>query len=102
MVDGLPPKAVLKVAALEQRMLDEDLAQGRTLPSDDTDLILRFCKFLEGAIHGALVMPQSIPMEHWAFYEKTVERLAAAGELPGEAKEGFEAANHDVFFRIMA
>jgi hypothetical protein len=102
MIDGLSSKAVLKAAAMERRMLEEDGALGRTPSSEDTDSILAFCMFLEGAARGAWVMPPSIPMEHWAFYEKTVERLAAAGELPYVAKEDFEAANHDVFFRSMA
>ena len=43
-----------------------------------------------------------MPMEHWTFYGKTVERLVAAGKLPREVQEDFEAANHDVVFRIMA
>ena len=36
------------------------------------------------------------------FYIKIVEQLVAARELPREAKEEFEAANHDVFSRILA
>ena len=102
MIDGLPPKAVLKAVAIERFMLEEDLAQGRTLPSDDTASILTFCRFLEGAVHGRLVLPRTMPMGHWTFYIMIVERLVAAGELPREAKEDFEAANHDVFSRIMA
>ena len=102
MVDRLPPKAVLKAAARERLMLDEDLAFGRIVSSEDTALILNFCRFLEGvALHG-LVLPRTMPMEHWTFYRRTVERLVAAGELPHQVQEEFEAVNHDVFFRIMA
>ncbi len=102
MIDSLPPKAVRKAVAIERFMLEEDLAQGRTLPSDDTAAILTFCGFLDDATCGAAVMPPSMPMEHWAFYKRTVERLVAAEELPRKAKEDFEAANHDVAFCIMA
>jgi hypothetical protein len=91
-IDGLPPKAVLKAVAMEQHMLDEDLALGRTPPSDDTASVLRFCRFLEGAAHGALLMPRNVPMKHWAFYAKTVERLVAAGELPCEVQQDFKPA----------
>jgi len=100
MIDSLPPKAVLKAASLQRGMLNADLAMGRTPPSEDTDLILAFCRFIGGATHGALVMPPSISMEHLAFYQKTVERLAAAGELPGKAKTDFETVNHDLLFCI--
>lgn len=92
MIDGLPSKAVPKVAALERRMLEEDLALGRTFPNKDTSLILGFCKFVEAVVHGRLVLPSVMPMDQWAFYGKTVERLAAAGELPRGKNEDFEAA----------
>ena len=102
MIDGLPPKAVLKAVAIERFMLEEDLAQGRTLPSDDTASILTFCRFLADPARGGLTLPRTMPMEYWAFYEKTVERLAAAGELPRGVQEDFETAFHDVFSRNMA
>jgi len=102
MIDRLSPKAVLKAAAMERLKLDEDLAQGRTLPSEDTDSILTFCRFLVGAVHGGLIWPRARPMEHWTFYVKTVGRLVAAEELPRDVKEGIEAAFHDVCCCIMA
>ncbi len=92
MIDGLPPKAVLKAVALERRMLEEDLALGRTFANKDAPLILSFCKFLESVVHGRLVLPSVLPVEHWAFYGKTVERLATAGELRSGKLENFEAA----------
>ena len=101
-IDGFPPKAVLKAVAIERFMLEEDLAQGRTLPSDDSASILTFCRFLEGTALGWLVLPRTIPMGQWMFYIKIVEQLVAARELPREAKEEFEAAKHDVFSRILA
>ncbi len=91
MIDGLPPKAVLKAVALERRMLEEELAFGRTFPKKDASSILSFCKFLESVVDGRLILPSALPMDHWAFYGKTVERLAAAGELPPRKLENFEA-----------
>ena len=102
MIDGLLPKAVLRAVAIERFMLEEDLAQGRTPPSDDTGSILTYCGFLEDVARGELVLPRTIPIEHWAFYQKTVERLVMAGELPREVQEDFETAFHEVFFRIKA
>ncbi|HXR04116.1 MAG TPA: hypothetical protein VN836_05345 [Verrucomicrobiae bacterium] len=102
MIAGLPPKAVLKAAAEEQLTLEEDLASGRTMPSDDTASIFTFCRFLEGALHGSLVLPRTMPMEHWTFYLKIVGRLVAAEELPCQTKDDIEAAFRDVFCCIMA
>jgi len=102
MIDGLAPEAVLKAAAKEQGKMNEDLASGRTVPSEETTLIRTFCRFLESTAHGRLVLPRNMPMAHWMFYERTVERLVAAGELPRKAKEDFDAANNAAFFRIMA
>ena len=101
-IDCLPPEAVLKAVGVEWRKLEEDLAQGRTQPSGDTDSILTFCRFLAGAVCGALVWPRTMPMEHWTFYVKTVERLVAAEELPRNVKDDIKAAFHDVFCCIMA
>ncbi len=102
MIDSLSPEAVLKAAAMARSKMNEDLASGRTVPSEDTTLVRTFCRFLESAAHGRLVLPRDMPMAHWMFYEKTVERLVAAGELPRKAKEDFDAANNAAFFRIMA
>ena len=51
-----------------------------------------FCRFLEDAALGWLALPRTMPMEHWTFYGKTVERLVAVGELPRQVQEDFEAA----------
>lgn len=102
MIDSLPPKAVLKAAAREQRMLEGALALGQTLPSEDTVSILNFCRFLGGAVHGRLVLPRTMPMELWMFYVKSVGRLVAAEELPREVKDEIEEAFHNVFCCIMA
>jgi hypothetical protein len=82
-------------------MREEDLSSGRTPPNGDTASILDFCRFLEGAVRGSFVLPDTMLMEHWAFYGKTVRRLAGAEELPRKLKEDIEAAFRDVFCRIM-
>ena len=101
-IDRLPTEAVLKAVAAEWRKLEEDLAQGRTQPSEETDSMLTFCRFLVGAACGALVWPRTIPIEHWTFYVKTVGRLVAAEELPRNVKDDIETAFQDVFCCIMA
>lgn len=101
-IGQLPPEAVRKAVAAEWRKLEEDLAQGRTLPGEETDSILTFCRFLVGSVAGAVVWPRAIPIEHWTFYVQTVERLVAAEELPRNVKDDIEAAFHGVFCCIMA
>jgi hypothetical protein len=102
MIDSLPSKTVPKAVGMVRCTLEKDLALGRTQPNEDTASILAFCRFLEGAIHSNLTLPQTMPMEHWTFYVKTVERLVTAEELPGRVKEEIEAAFHNVFCCIMA
>ena len=101
MIESLPPKAVLRAVAIERFMLEEDLAVGRTSPDDETGLILSFCRFLEEAARGELIVPRTMPPGHWTFYGKIVEQLAAAGELPRKVKEDFETEFHSAFSRIM-
>ncbi len=101
MVDSLPPKAVMKAVAIERFMLEEDLAQGRIVPSDETTSILTFCRFLGESSHGWLALSRNIRTGHWTFYRRTVERLIAAGELPHEVRDDFEAANRGAISRIV-
>jgi len=49
-----------------------------------------------------MVWPETMPMEHWMFYVKTVRRLVAAEELPHSVKKDIEAAFHGVACCIMA
>lgn len=101
LIDTLPSKAVLQAVARDQRMLEEDLSSGRALPNGDTASILNFCRFLESAAQGSLVLPDGMLIEHWSFYLKTVRRLVGAGELPRKLQDNIEAAFHGVVCRIM-
>lgn len=101
-IDSLPAKAVLTAASVERFNLEEDLARGQTPPNEDTDSILAFCRFLAGAADDRMVWPETMPMEHWMFYVKTVRRLVAAEELPHSVKKDIEAAFHGVACCIMA
>jgi len=100
-IDSLPPEAVLEAAAEERRRLEGDLARGKLLSDEETDSILAFCRFLAGAIHGSMIWPGTMPMEHWTFYVKTVGRLVAAEQLPPGVKKDIEAAFQGVFCCIM-
>jgi hypothetical protein len=101
LTDSLPPKAVLPAVARDRRILEEDLSSGRAQPTADIASILSFCRFLESAAQGNLVLPDGMPMEHWSFYLKTIRRLVGAGELPRKLQDNIEAAFHGVVGRIM-
>jgi hypothetical protein len=90
MIEKVPTKAVIRAAETERRMLEEDLGKQRISPNEETTSVMAFCNFLEAAAHGGQVSGAGLPVEHCAFYRKTVHRLVEAGELPFEAKESFE------------
>jgi hypothetical protein len=93
MIDIIPARAVFRACVIEQRMIQEDLADDRDLPLDDTVSILSFCHFLEAARLGGHISACVLPAKHMLFYRKTVVRLINAGELNQNAKKQFD----DVF-----
>ena len=101
-LDNLPPEEVLKAVAAERCQLEQDLIQHRILPGEDSDSILAFCRFLAGAAFGSMVWPDTMPIDHWTFYVKTVKRLVEAEQLPFTVRRDIEAAFHGVFCCIMA
>src|SRR5215469_16510831 len=90
MIDRLPAKAVVNAVQLEKEMLENDLAQKRTLPVGEVRSIVAFCNFVQkgpGGVPGSRV---SVPIQHLGFYRNTVKRLVDGGVLPGEANNIFE------------
>jgi hypothetical protein len=75
---------------LERQMLQNDLLEKRTLPFAAVHSILTFCDFLKNAPSGLHTISSALPLEHIAFYRKTVARLIEIGELPFEATELFD------------
>jgi len=89
MIDNIPTKGVLRAVELECQMLQNDLALKRTLPLGDARSILAFYNFLKFAASGICIASGTLPIQHIGFYNKIVERMIEAGELPYGAKEQF-------------
>jgi hypothetical protein len=102
MIDTIPAKGVLVAAQLERQMLQNDLAEKRTLPFAAVHSILTFCDFLKNATGGLRTISSALPIQHVAFYRKTVARLIETGELPFEATELFDEAFSPAFLKSIA
>jgi hypothetical protein len=100
LIDRTPVQAVLTIVQAEHRMMEEDLASKRVSPTDDIKSILSFCNFLLTAGRG--IYSTVLPLEHFAFYRNTVERLMAAGELPDDAKSRFDTTFSASFLSVLA
>jgi hypothetical protein len=91
MIQQMPPKAVLRAVQLEKQMLENDMAQKRTLPMAEVRSIVAFCGFLENAA-GTISAPKiSVPIQHLGFYRSTIKRMVEGGELPNEVRVLFES-----------
>jgi hypothetical protein len=90
MIDRLPAKAVVNAVQLEKEMLENDLAQKRTLPMGEVRSIVAFCNFVQKGPEGVPGSKISVPIQHLSFYRNTVKRLMESGVLPGEAGNIFE------------
>src|SRR5690349_12453156 len=87
MIESAPPKAVIRAAEVERRMVEDDLESNRTVPDEEAISVLGFCNFLTAAAGGVVVALPAAPIEHCAFYRKIVQRLVEAGELPFTVKD---------------
>ena len=92
MIEKLPAKAVPRAVLLERQMLENDLAQKRTLPLAEVRSIVAFCSFVENATDAIHAPKISVPIQHLGFYRTTVKRLVENGELPYETGAYFENA----------
>jgi hypothetical protein len=90
MIDRLPAKAVVNAVQLEREMLENDLAQKRTLPMAEVRSIVAFCNFVQSGPEGVPGSKISVPIQHLGFYRNTVKRLVEGGVLPNEAGDVFE------------
>jgi len=90
MIERLPAKAVVNAVQLEKEMLENDLAQKRTLPIGEVRSIVAFCNFVQKGPEGVPGSRISVPVQHLGFYRNTVKRLVESGVLPGEAGNIFE------------
>ena len=89
MIESLPVNSILLAAKWERRIIEDDLSKKRVLPMKEAVSVLSFCRFLQAVALGNGIFPMALPRQHAAFYQKTVNRLVAAGELPVNAIEQF-------------
>jgi hypothetical protein len=99
MIDKIPAKGVLTTVEFQRQMLLNDLSEKRTLPFAAVHSILTFCDFLKNATRGLHTISSALPIQHIAFYRKTVARLIETGELPFEATELFDETFSPAFFK---
>jgi hypothetical protein len=101
MIESVPPKAVIRAAEAERRMVEDDLESQRAVPDEEATSVLGFCNFLTAAARGVLVVLPIAPIEHCAFYRKVVQRLVEAGELPFTVKDQFDRTFSRVLFKAL-
>ena len=94
LIDHTPVEGVLPVIQVEHRMMEEDFAWKRVSLTEEVNSVWSFCNFLLTAGYGcgSRIASTILPLEHFAFYRNTVERLVEAGELPDDAKNRFDDA----------
>jgi hypothetical protein len=92
MVEKLPAKAVLRALQLQRQMLEDDLAQKRTLPMADARSIIAFSHFIENVSDPVEIPKVGVPIQHLGLYRNTVKRMIEDGELPLEAASRFDNA----------
>src|SRR4051794_24643724 len=92
LIDHTPVEAVLPLVQIEHRMFEEDFACKRVSFTEEVKSVWSFCNFLlsAGCGYGSRFAAMILPLEHFAFYRNTVERLMEAGELPVDAKDRFD------------
>jgi hypothetical protein len=90
MIEEMPMQGIIGTLELERRMIEDDLAQKRTLPIEDAHSILSFCQFIDAAKQGFQISPVALPIQHVSFYREIVRRLVETELLPFNASEQFE------------
>ena len=95
MIDHTPAEAVVPVVEAERRMVADDLATQRVSADEEIESVLTFCNFLAAtakgsALRGTQVLCSVLPIDHFAFYRNTIDRLVGEGILPFEAKQRFD------------
>jgi hypothetical protein len=99
MLDTIPVQGIPHVLELQKRMLEDDLAQKRTVPINDVRSILNFCEFVEATRQNVTVQSATLPFPHVVFYRKIVARMVEANILPAHAAAQFDATFASPFQR---
>jgi hypothetical protein len=95
-VDHTPASAVLAITDGERDILEQEWTAQDGPADQDIESILAFCNFLSteaaGTTYPTINNSMAVPIDHFAFYRNTVERLADAWVLPVDAKQRFDLA----------
>jgi hypothetical protein len=102
MIDEMPMQGINGTLELERQMIEDDLAQKRTLPIEEAHSILSFCQFINAARQSSQISPVALPIQHVSFYREIVRRLIEAELLPFKASEQFENTFSHVLFQDAA
>jgi len=102
MIDEMPMQGIIGALQLERRMIEDDVAQKRTLPIEEAHSILSLCHFIDAARQGFQISPVALPIQHVSFYREIVRRLIEAELLPLNASEQFENTFSHVLFQAAA
>ena len=91
MIKEIPATAIARTLARESYMLEVDLACQRPISTSEAGSILTFAHFVGTCGQGKSTLAAvTLPPTQVAFYQRTVERLIQAGELPPAARSEFE------------
>jgi hypothetical protein len=89
-LDTMPVQGILLVLERQRQMLEDDIAQKRTMPISDVRSILNFCRFITASRQNESLPAAVLPFPHLIFYRKTVARLVEANILPENAATQFD------------
>jgi hypothetical protein len=95
-MENIPPKAIFRLAEIQRKMIEDDVANKRIACREDVNSVLSFCRFLESSDETE-ILPILLPVTHIAACRKIVEKLIAAGELSPFIKERFDQTFYSNF-----
>lgn len=90
MIDAMPSKGIIPALELECGILAEELAHRRAPHTEEAHSLLSYFRFIKAVQAGDRMSPTVLSAAGTAFFRKTTQRLAAAGELPGDARQQFD------------
>ncbi len=90
MIDGTPPKAVLRTVEHSCHQLQNDVFSKVVPYGQEVISILTFNRFLASANGYIEFTPGILPAPHLVFFRKTVARLVEANELPADSLKWFD------------
>jgi hypothetical protein len=81
---------LLEAIKAQHETLENDILYKRVAETTETDSVLSFCQFIDSALNSGSFFPIKLPVNHLAFYLRTVRRLVETGALPGATLKQFD------------